>query len=111
MGTSLSLGIKDMKFLEKIGRGRYSTVKRVSFYTPYKGYKEAAAKIVLSEVGMKEVEIMSKLQHPNIVKLLGFFQQEAGALMIMELAPKWITIRLPIRWIEATSLWIAEEVG
>ncbi|XP_072021712.1 uncharacterized protein [Amphiura filiformis] len=78
---------KNIKFHERIGEGGFGAVKRVSFKKPYKGYKEAAAKTVLFELGEKEVKVMCQLQHPNIVILLGFCETGAADLILMEYAP------------------------
>ena len=57
---------------ELLGEGGYGTVKRVTFKKPYKGYEEVAMKTV-EKLEKNEVEIMRKLQHPNIVIFIDCF--------------------------------------
>ena len=90
MGASNSvdkIDTKNIVFHETIGEGGFGSVKRVSFKKPHKGYKEAAGKTVIYELGIKEVEIMSQMKHPNIVTLLGVCQTGGAHLIVMEYAP------------------------
>ncbi|XP_072014725.1 uncharacterized protein [Amphiura filiformis] len=90
MGATVSVDkieVTNIEFHEQIGRGGFGTVKRVSFKKPYKGYKEAAAKSVVFELGDREVKVMSQLQHPNIVTLIGICRTGAADLILMEYAP------------------------
>ena len=75
-----------MKLHEVIGEGGFGKVKRVTFKQPCKGYREAAAKQIQCELGDKEVTIMSKLKHPNIVLMLGFCKHELANIIILEYA-------------------------
>ncbi|XP_072018959.1 mitogen-activated protein kinase kinase kinase 7-like [Amphiura filiformis] len=83
--TKLDTGNIDLK--ECIGEGGFGSVRRVKFKKPYKGYTEAAGKTVVHEFASKEVEVMSKLYHPNIVKLLGICENLGAKLIVMEYAP------------------------
>ncbi|XP_072051409.1 dual specificity protein kinase shkC-like [Amphiura filiformis] len=88
MGASVDkLDASNIDFHECIGQGAFGSVSRVSFKQPYKGYKEAASKTVLYELAKKEVEVMSQLHHPNIVKLLGICEIPSAQLILMEYAP------------------------
>ncbi|XP_072024596.1 uncharacterized protein [Amphiura filiformis] len=88
MGGSVDkLDAGNIDFHERIGEGGFGSVNRVSFKKPYKGYKEAACKTVVYELGKKEVEVMSQLIHPNIVNLLGICETGGVHLILMEYAP------------------------
>ncbi|XP_072043455.1 uncharacterized protein [Amphiura filiformis] len=76
----------NLQFHEKLGEGGGGTVNRVTFNTPFKGYTEAAAKSVW-ELPKAEVEIMCKLQHPNIVPMLGFYKNGPINVILLEYAP------------------------
>ena len=78
------MAFDNLEFHEKLGEGGYGTVKRVTFKQPYKGYTEAAAKFV-RDMRKEEVEIMSKLSHPNIVTWLGF-TNEPISIIFLEIA-------------------------
>ena len=82
-------GVKysNLKFHEKLGDGGGGTVNRVTFKKPYKGYKEAAAKSVW-ELKETEVEILRKLDHPNIVRWIGFYQDGPVNIILIEYAPE-----------------------
>ncbi|XP_072024514.1 mitogen-activated protein kinase kinase kinase 7-like [Amphiura filiformis] len=90
MGASVAVDRLDDSNIvthESIGVGAFGSVSRVSFKKPYKGYKEAASKTVVYEIGRREVEIMSQLRHPNIVNLLGICEIVTTHCIIMEYAP------------------------
>ncbi len=88
MGASVDkIEVKNLVFHERIGEGGFGTVKRVSFKKSYNGYKEAAAKSVLFELGEREVKVMSKLRHPNIVTMFGICQTGHSDLILMEYTP------------------------
>ncbi|XP_072051432.1 dual specificity protein kinase shkA-like [Amphiura filiformis] len=88
MGASVDkLDAGNIDFHECIGEGGFGSVSRVSFKKPYKGYKEAAGKTVVYELGKKEVKVMSQLIHPNIVNLLGICKTGGAHLILMEYAP------------------------
>ena len=80
---------KRIKFHEQIGVGAFGAVHRVTFSgifrNQYKGYKQAAAKSVFN-LEEKEIKIMSKLKHNNIVTLIGFSQTEVTNVILMEYA-------------------------
>ncbi|XP_072043654.1 uncharacterized protein [Amphiura filiformis] len=75
----------NLQFHERLGEGGGGTVSRVTFTMPFKGYTEAAAKSVW-EIPKAEVGIMCKLQHPNIVPLIGFYQHGPVNIILLEYA-------------------------
>ena len=75
----------NLQFHEELGKGGFGSVNRVTFKKPFKGYMEAAAKSVTDFV-KEEVEIMSKLSHPNIVILIGFLLNGPIKLILTEYA-------------------------
>lgn len=81
------LDTSNINFHERIGQGGYGSVNRITFKKPYKGYTEAASKTVVSGLEEKEVEVMDKLKHPHIVKLLGFCETGGAHLIVMEYTP------------------------
>ena len=79
------IDIQNLQFHEKLGRGGYGSVNRVTFKIPYKGHHEAAAKSVM-DFQPGEVEIMTKMCHPHIVELLGVYENGPINVIIMEYA-------------------------
>ncbi|XP_072043675.1 uncharacterized protein [Amphiura filiformis] len=70
MASSEELQYFDIEFHETLGQGGFGKVSRVTFKKPYKGYTEAVAKNVVDS-NLQEYEILCKLNHPNIIKVLG----------------------------------------
>ena len=83
----------DFDFIKELGSGSFGTVYLVS-------HKKTKAKYALKEIDKtepqnieqkkafnREVEIMSKLNHPNIVKLYGHFEDEKYCYFIMQYIP------------------------
>ena len=82
--VSGTLTSEDLQFHEKIGKGGHSTVFRATFRAgSYKGYTDAAVK-TLHRQDEKEVEIMKKLKHKNIVAFLGYVHVCPNFLIVME---------------------------
>ena len=75
----------NLDFKEQLGEGAYGTVHRVIFTKPYMGYKEAAAKNV-SQLRREEVDIMRKLDHPNIVKFIALYSNGPVNIILLEYA-------------------------
>ncbi|XP_072016212.1 uncharacterized protein [Amphiura filiformis] len=76
----------DLRFGEELGRGGFSTVYKAKWkrYT-FKSPQHVAAK-KLCRVEVNEVEIMSKLDHENIVKLIGVVDEPPDfSYLILEL--------------------------
>ena len=91
----LNIEYANLIFHEKLGEGGFGTVKRVTFKRPFKGYHEAAAKIT-RDLREEEVEILRRVKHPNIVPLIGFYQDGMINLIVLEYAPAWFTSRVPV---------------
>ena len=82
------IDFSNLIFHEQIGEGGEGTVYRVTFKIPHGGFTQAAAKTVRSsDVDMKEVGILGRLEHPHIVPLLGFCSKAPLNMLILELAP------------------------
>ena len=77
----------NIEFHEHVGEGGFGTVKRVTFKVPHKGYKEAAAKTMVFELGEHEIAIMKRLNHRHIVTLLGVCKTDFATSILMEYAP------------------------
>ena len=84
---------EDFNFIKELGSGAFGTVYLVS-------HKKTKAKYALKAIDKsepenieqkktfnREVEIMSKLNHPNIVKIYGHFEDEKYCYFIMEYIP------------------------
>ncbi len=80
-----TLELSNIKFGKELGEGAYGKVNHVTFKKPFKGYKEAAGKSV-NTLRREEVETMKKLDHPNIVTLLGFYENGPICVIILEYA-------------------------
>ena len=87
MASSESIDISNISFKDVLGEGGFGQVYRAIFTTPYKGYTEAAAKSINTELVKNEVEIMKKLNHPNIVEFLGVYQKGPSTIILLECAP------------------------
>ena len=113
--TNSKVESKNLTIHEKVGEGGFGFVHRVTFKKPFNGYREAAAKTVF-DVKEDEVKIMSKLNHPHIVKLLGFCQSGHVDIIVMEFAPngslhayladssKDVPDELKLKWIREAAL-------
>ena len=79
---------------KEIGRGGYSVVWKVSHKNTGKIYviklmsKHKIIKEKISEQINREVEIMYKLNHPHIIKLINHFEDDENVYLIMELGAK-----------------------
>jgi len=84
----------DFEFIEELGEGTFGTVYLAS-------HKKTKAKYAIKSIDKsepenlaekknfnREVEIMYKLNHPNIVKLYGHFEDEKYCYFIMQYIPK-----------------------
>ncbi|XP_072031730.1 mitogen-activated protein kinase kinase kinase 21-like [Amphiura filiformis] len=90
MSDCISFDRQEFIFQNEIGKGGFSTVYRVEWKTD-KYIKElhlnsrfAAAK-KLNKVDDIELQILSKLKHPNIVKLIGIVDELPRYYIILEL--------------------------
>ena len=81
-----TLVYSDIEFKEEVGGGVCGKVHRVTFKKPYKGHTEAAAKN-FTDLTPQEFKILSKLNHPHIIMLLGKFQNGPINLIFLEYTP------------------------
>ena len=72
-----------LSFGDQIGIGGFSTVYKATWKQSLWKRQEVAVKRLLI-FQPKEVEIMSKLDHPNIVKLLGVVEEKPDFYLIVE---------------------------
>ena len=82
---SRNLRLENLTFYEQLGEGAHGTVSRVSFVEPYIGEVTAAAKNV-RYLRKEEIEVLERLNHPNIVGLYGSIQNGPITLIILEYA-------------------------
>ncbi|XP_072043460.1 uncharacterized protein [Amphiura filiformis] len=75
---------KDIEVLHKLGSGGYGTVYQVIWKKNSYSYRTVAAK-VLHTPDWQEVEILSALDHPNIIKLFGVVEEQYNFMQILEL--------------------------
>ncbi|XP_072017987.1 tyrosine-protein kinase ABL1-like [Amphiura filiformis] len=73
----------DLKYVKELGEGGYGSVYQMTWKRP-QGRIEIAAK-KLRKRDVHELEVMSGLDHPNIVKLLGVVDEEMEFMLILEL--------------------------
>ena len=74
----------DLKFGNELGRGGFSTVYQASWKRSFFKSQEVAAKKLL-KYEPNELEIMARLDHINIVKLIGVVDEKPEFYLIMEL--------------------------
>ena len=77
----------DVTFGEKIGSGAFGNVFKVALKTKDGSFIDAAAKSV-SLKEKREIEVLSKLKHNNVITYYGFLEREDSVVIITELAPK-----------------------
>jgi len=82
---------RDIELKETLGEGSYGRVNRGT----YKGSLVAVKRLFnsrLDDEGMgrmrREAAILSRLRHPNVVRLIGLSIAEGNLLLVMELAPR-----------------------
>ena len=108
----------NLQFGDKLGEGGFGTVRHVTFKVPHRGFYEGAAKTVIFDLGVKEVEIMNKLNHKHVVSLLGWCRTPFADVIVMEKAPhgsllaylkdqsKSLTYDLQKKWVRETAFGI-----
>jgi len=81
-----------VKLGKKIGEGAFGEVYTATFVTPDSGEIQVAVKTMREEMVresrikfMKEARLMRKLEHPNIVKILGVAVHEYPIMIVIEL--------------------------
>ena len=83
----------DFNFIKELGVGSFGTVYLVSHKKTKAKYalkaidKTVPENIAEKKIFNREVEIMYKLSHPNIVKLYGHFEDEKYCYFIMQFIP------------------------
>ncbi|XP_072016781.1 mitogen-activated protein kinase kinase kinase 20-like [Amphiura filiformis] len=77
----------DLNFVKQIGEGGFSSVYQMTWIHPSLGPIETAAKKLIKR-DVRELDIMSGLDHPNIVKLLGVVDEQMDFMLILELCDK-----------------------
>ncbi|EXX50706.1 Ipl1p [Rhizophagus irregularis DAOM 197198w] len=112
------LSMKDFKVGHEIGKGKYG---RVHLATNKSSGYIVALKILLKQELKhdkllrqleREVEIQGNLNHPNILKLYGYFQDEKRVVMILEwasLGTLYAQLKRQMRFVEKqASRYIAQ---
>ncbi len=77
----------DLTFVKQIGEGGFSSVYQMTLMHPSLGPIEVAAKKLIKR-DVKELDIMSGLDHPNIVRLLGVVDEQMDFMLILELCDR-----------------------
>ncbi|EAR85254.2 kinase domain protein (macronuclear) [Tetrahymena thermophila SB210] len=86
-------GEKDFYFVKKLGKGKHSEVflaqdKKTGFLFAVKQiHKEDMISMGMEEQFSNEIKIQMSLNHPNIIRLYGFYQDEYYFYLLMEYAP------------------------
>ncbi len=84
--------VKSYKILDKIGKGCFGKVYKVFHYETG---QSRALKVVKKEIinlqddkkkFLKEIEVLSQIDHPNIIKIYEYFITEESYFVIVELA-------------------------
>ncbi len=72
--------LKDFSIIKSVGKGAYGEV-----YLTYEKQSNIICVLkIIKNLNMKEIEIQSKLCHPNIVKIYGYFQKDNKLYIIQE---------------------------
>jgi DNA-binding SARP family transcriptional activator len=88
---SVGLGVPGYEFREEIGHGLFGTVYRG--YQPSVG-REVAVKVIKPDLANSagfirrfavEAQMISRIEHPNVVPLYDFWRGPEGALLVMRL--------------------------
>lgn len=85
--------LEDFRFVKELGQGRFGkVVKAKERHTNYTVALKILHKSQLSKLNAevqlrREIEIQSELDHPNILRLYGFFYDENRIYLILEYAP------------------------
>ncbi|KAM7253237.1 hypothetical protein ACFE04_025855 [Oxalis oulophora] len=94
--SSLDLGSNPVTILNKaaeIGEGVFGNVYRVSLNAQQGSNLVAVKKLVASDIIQfpedfdREVRILGKVRHPNLISLLGYYWTPQNQLLVMEYAP------------------------
>ncbi len=76
----------DLKLLNKqpLGEGGFGSVYHMSLSKGTNVAEVAVKKLMQRDVGEKELDILSELDHPNIVKLIGVVDEDIDFMLILE---------------------------
>ncbi|KAL4444716.1 hypothetical protein ABPG74_015924 [Tetrahymena malaccensis] len=91
--SNIQYGEKDFYFVKKLGKGKHSEVflaqdKKTGFLFAVKQiHKEDMISMGMEEQFSNEIKIQMSLNHPNIIRLYGFYQDEYYFYLLMEYAP------------------------
>ena len=79
----LKIKRSDLTFGDEIGEGGFGTVYRATWKQLQKPVEVAVKR--LNRTQTREIEIMPKLDHPNIIKLFGVVDEKPDLFLVMEL--------------------------
>ena len=78
----------ELKFVKELGEGGFSSVYQMSWKQGlFRGSIDVAAK-KLHKRDVRELEVLSELDHPHIVKLLGVVDENTDFMLILELCDR-----------------------
>ena len=78
----------NLKFVKELGEGGFSSVYQMSWKQGFlRGSIDVAAK-KLHKRDVRELEVLSELDHPHIVKLLGVVDENTDFMLILELCDR-----------------------
>ena len=77
----------ELKFVKQIGEGGFSSVYQMTWMSSSLGPIEVAVKKLRRHDG-HELGVMSQLDHPNIVKLIGVVDEEMDFMLVLELCER-----------------------
>lgn len=86
--------LADFDIGKPLGKGKFGNVylareKKSKFVVALKVlFKSAIAEFQNEHQVKREIEIQSHLRHPNILRMYGYFHDEARVYLILEYAPK-----------------------
>ena len=81
MGT---IKASDLEIHEVIGRGGYGDVNRAIWKASRSEHREVAVKTLRQSGDENELKMLTKLQHPYIIRLLGFVKEGANFKLVLE---------------------------
>ena len=84
MSSVVQIRRQDLTVVKQIGEGGFSCVYHVIWKHETSGDVHVAAKKV-HEIDKRELEVLSKLSHPNIIKLIGVVPDVLDYMIILEL--------------------------
>ncbi|PRP86412.1 leucine-rich repeat receptor protein kinase EXS-like [Planoprotostelium fungivorum] len=76
--------LKDVVILEAIGAGHFGHVYRGKWNGTDVALKSLKPSNQQRELWLKEVSLLQRLNHPNVVRLLGIYQQDEQEFMVLE---------------------------